>query len=345
MASLRGKSAISKSVVGMTNNVVQQSPIKDIALDKIVPYHREGGNTPIFRDYNDERLLELADSLRTHGQMDSIIVFASTVYPNKYEVLSGKQRTRAAMYNAETYPDAPKTIRAEVLDTQKVSENDFQYGDLIYVNTNVYRREELFASELGMAYEMQAKAMKHQGANTGAKHMLDEIASKSHTSVSFIRNVRRIIPEHCIQEFIKMVDDKVLPMSPTALYLTRFGNEETNLKNQTYLYDFVFKMCNSDYDRTKEFFKKNVNTPVMSHLKDSIMRDRDVLLREEHLKIFLPKEREKPTYAFKSPSKKKLQEIIPAEYWGDPDAAVAFLVRAKKALEDIELYKNRFGEI
>lgn len=345
MASLRGRSTISASVAKMTN-APMQSPIKEIALDDLVPYHREGGNTPIFRDYSEERMKELAQSLREHGQMDSITVFQSKVYAGKYEILAGKQRTRAAKYNAEHYDNAPKTIRAEVIETNKVAENNYQYGDLLYVNTNVYRREELFPSELALAYEMQAKAMSHQGANSGAQYMLDEIASKSNTSVSYIRTVRRIIPDHCIAEFISMVDDKILPMSPTALYLTRFGTKETNLINQRKLYEFVAQLCNGNEDAVKRFFAKHIKTATMSALKDKIAEDEEKLLRDSHLEMLKPQLKEEtPTLAFKSPSKKVLQEIIPAEMWSDPVAATDYLRRAKQAMDELNKYIEKYGTL
>ena len=68
-----------------------------IPLDKLIPYHRENVNgNPIFHDYAQEKLEQLANSLERDGQVENIIVFPSEQQPGMYEVLSGKQRTRAA---------------------------------------------------------------------------------------------------------------------------------------------------------------------------------------------------------------------------------------------------------
>lgn len=307
-----------------------------IPLDDIVWYHREivDGN-PVFRDYTHAQIMSLADSLHEQGQSKTITVFPSAIYPGKYEVLEGKQRTTAARENVKRYPDAPKTIRAEVLDYQKVSENNFQYGDLIYVNTNVYRRDELLPSEYAKAYEMQANAMKHQGANTGAKHMLDEISENAHTSVSYIRTVRRIIPKHCIKELIDLVDRKIISMSPTSLYLTRLGEENT-LENQRILYRFIFEYCQKDKEKTDLFFKQNIKTDAMIQIQKAVDAHEDKKLTEDDLRFLIEKQKQTKTQpVFRSPSAKVLKSIIPASLWGDATAAAEYLRRAVEAYENM----------
>lgn len=307
-----------------------------IPLDDIIWYHRElVDGEPIFRDYDHERIMELADSLYTHGQMKAITVFPSKINLGKYEVLEGKQRTTAARENVKRYTDAPKTIRAEVLDYNKVSENNFQYGDLVYVNTNVYRRDELLPSEYAKAYEMQANAMKHQGANTGAKHMLDEISENAHTSVSYIRTVRRIIPKYCIQELIDLVDRKIISMSPTALYLTRLGEENT-LENQRILYRFIFEYCQKDKEKTDLFFKQNIKTDVMIQIQKAVDAHEDKKLIDEDLQFLIKQQQQTKTQpVFKSPSAKALKSIIPAALWGDAAASTEYLRRAVEAYENL----------
>lgn len=338
MSSLRGKSSISKKLVGNTEAPVvekKMSDIREIPLDDIIWYHREDVNgRPIFRDYSHEQIIELADSLYEQGQMKAITVFPSAIQEGKYEVLEGKQRTTAARENLKRYADAFKTIKAEIVSYEKVSANNFQYGDLMYVNTNVYRRQELLPSEYGLAFEMQAKAMNHQGANSGTKQMLEEIAEKSHTSVSYIRTVRRIIPTYCIAEIIEMVDDKMLSMSPVALYLTRLG-QKTTLQNQQTLWNFVYKYCDEDKISTQTFFKKFVKTEDMAKIQKAVEAKEDELLTSDDLLFLLKKaQAEEKPHTFKSPSKKALKSIIPAELWGDADAATDYLRKA------VEMYKQ-----
>lgn len=340
MSSLRGKSSISKKLVGNTEPVVKanNAAIKNIPLDDIIWYHREDVNgKPIFKDYSRSRLMELADSLYKQGQAKTITVFPSAIEEGKYEVLEGKQRTTAARENLKRYNDAPTTIRAEVLPYEKVSANDFQYGDLVYVNTNVYRRQELLPSEYGLAFEMQAKAMNHQGVNDGTKQTLEEIAEQSNTSVSYIRTVRRIIPTLCIEEIITMVDERVLSMSAVALYLTRLG--KNNLKNQRVLWDFVLKYCDDDESAAKLFFKSHVKTEDMMRIQKTVEKSEDHELHSNDLLFLIQKTqtREKKN-TFRSPSKRILKEIIPSELWNDSKASAEFLRKA------VEAYKQKSTE-
>ena len=185
-----------------------------IPLDKLIPYHRENVNgNPIFHDYAQEKLEQLANSLERDGQVENIIVFPSEQQPGMYEVLSGKQRTRAARLVQQKHPER-NTLNATVLDLQAVKANTFALGDLTYVLTNVHRRDQLLISELGMAFEMQFQAEKHQGKTAAqGTDTLTELAQQNQTSPSFIKCARQFIPEIAIPEIIDLADSGSIPVA------------------------------------------------------------------------------------------------------------------------------------
>ena len=197
-----------------------------IPLDKLIPYHRENVNgNPIFHDYAQEKLEQLANSLERDGQVENIIVFPSEQQPGMYEVLSGKQRTRAARLVQQKHPER-NTLNATVLDVQAVKANTFALGDLTYVLTNVHRRDQLLISELGMAFEMQFQAEKHQGkAAAQGTDTLTELAQQNQTSPSFIKCARQFIPEIAIPEIIDLADSGSIPVSTASQTLTRMNKE------------------------------------------------------------------------------------------------------------------------
>lgn len=326
---------------------VQKGEIeRKIKLNDIIWYHRESVNGRlVFRDYDDEHIAELAASLHEHGQLSMITVFPSKIEEGKYEVLEGKQRTRAARLNRDKYADAPDEIRAEVLDPEKVSANDYQLGDLIFVNTNVYRREQFLPSEWGMAFEMQARAMSHQGSRySEIKETNTEIAKKSNTSISKIRYYRRIIPDHCIEEFIDAVDRDKLPLSGVALYLTYFGTGETSRRNQQTLYNFIEEYCDRDQNKIDAFLEGRLTVGKMKELRRRIGLHKDSLLTGEDLQILLPHSVIREVM-FRAPSAKILQEIIPQKFWNDPKQSAEYLVNATQALDELRRYKEKYGEL
>ncbi len=323
---------------------------RSIPLDKLIPYHREDvDGRPVFRDYNDEKLAQLADSLEKHGQVDNIIVFPSEIQPGFYEILSGKQRTRAAKLVRERHPGDPsrESLNATILDLQSVKANDYALGDLTYVLTNVHRRDQMTMSEFGLAYEMQFQAEKHQGISSqDGMDTLERIAEQNHTSPSFIKCARQFIPERCIPEIISLVDDGNLPPSTTSQTLTRM-NKET----QKRVYEVILTQSRAQSMSRGQFCKKKLNTPALKKLKslyDERVRQAGypsgVMLTDFDLS-FLQQETAKPAVTFKAPSKKILQSVIPEELWEDKQAAGEYLLKAKDALEELKRYKEKFGEL
>lgn len=314
-----------------------------IPLDKLIPYHRENVNgNPIFHDYAQEKLEQLANSLERDGQVENIIVFPSEQQPGMYEVLSGKQRTRAARLVQQKHPER-NTLNATVLDLQAVKANTFALGDLTYVLTNVHRRDQLLISELGMAFEMQFQAEKHQGkAAAQGTDTLTELAQQNQTSPSFIKCARQFIPEIAIPEIIDLADSGSIPVSTASQTLTRM-NKET----QRALMEKLKQASEQEGWQLASYCKKKLTTAALRALKAAydtrIAAAEDaqsnVLTEDDTAFLFTDA---KPKTVFKAPTKQALQRVIPEQLWGDQKAASDYLVNA---MEQLKRYKERYGEL
>lgn len=313
-----------------------------IPLDKLIPYHRENVNgNPIFHDYAQEKLEQLANSLERDGQVENIIVFPSEQQPGMYEVLSGKQRTRAARLVQQKHPER-NTLNATVLDLQAVKANTFALGDLTYVLTNVHRRDQLLISELGMAFEMQFQAEKHQGKATQGTDTLTELAQQNQTSPSFIKCARQFIPEIAIPEIIDLADSGSIPVSTASQTLTRM-NKET----QRALMEKLKQASEQEGWQLASYCKKKLTTAALRALKAAydtrIAAAKDaqsnVLTEDDTAFLFTDA---KPKTVFKAPTKQALQRVIPEQLWGDQKAASDYLVNA---MEELKRYKEKYGEL
>lgn len=314
-----------------------------IPLDKLIPYHRENVNgNPIFHDYAQEKLEQLANSLERDGQVENIIVFPSEQQPGMYEVLSGKQRTRAARLVQQKHPER-NTLNATVLDLQAVKANTFALGDLTYVLTNVHRRDQLLISELGMAFEMQFQAEKHQGkAAAQGTDTLTELAQQNQTSPSFIKCARQFIPEIAIPEIIDLADSGSIPVSTASQTLTRM-----NKATQRALIEKLKQASEQEGWQLASYCKKKLTTAALRALKAAydtrITAAEDaqsnVLTEDDTAFLFADA---KPKTVFKAPTKQALQRVIPEQLWGDQKAASDYLVNA---MEELKRYKERYGEL
>lgn len=314
-----------------------------IPLDKLIPYHRENVNgNPIFHDYAQEKLEQLANSLERDGQVENIIVFPSEQQPGMYEVLSGKQRTRAARLVQQKHPER-NTLNATVLDLQAVKANTFALGDLTYVLTNVHRRDQLLISELGMAFEMQFQAEKHQGKTAAqGTDTLTELAQQNQTSPSFIKCARQFIPEIAIPEIIDLADSGSIPVSTASQTLTRM-----NKATQRALIEKLKQASEQEGWQLASYCKKKLTTAALRALKAAydtrIAAAEDaqsnVLTEDDTAFLFADA---KPKTVFKAPTKQALQRVIPERLWGDQKAASDYLVNA---MEELKRYKERYGEL
>lgn len=102
-----------------------------------------------FHEYTDERMEQLIDSVREHGILSSLVVRPKA--DGRYEILSGKNRVKAAMQNG--LPTVPCSVR----------DVDDDAAALIVTASNFEQRESILPSEKAFAYKMEMEALKNQG--------------------------------------------------------------------------------------------------------------------------------------------------------------------------------------
>ena len=229
------------------------------------------------------------------------------------------------------------------MDLQAVKANTFALGDLTYVLTNVHRRDQLLISELGMAFEMQFQAEKHQGkAAAQGTDTLTELAQQNQTSPSFIKCARQFIPEIAIPEIIDLADSGSIPVSTASQTLTRM-----NKATQRALIEALKQASEQEGWQLASYCKKKLTTAALRALKAAydtrIAAAEDaqsnVLTEDDTAFLFTDA---KPKTVFKAPTKQALQRVIPEQLWGDQKAASDYLVNA---MEELKRYKEKYGEL
>ena len=107
---------------------------------QVIPHITNEIKSRFYRDYSDDKLKRLAEDVKQHGVLEPVLVFKNE--QQQFEVLAGKHRTKATkLLKEKTNESKWNTIPAIVYSFAEVSKNDWALGDLIYVNTNVLRRE------------------------------------------------------------------------------------------------------------------------------------------------------------------------------------------------------------
>lgn len=339
MAKARDKQALESHLTSALMFTTQQkqsdisvqpdSDTREIEVDCIVPYHREkivcgDEEFSIFYDYPAEKLQQLADNIYNNGLLEPIIVFPSLCVPGKYEVLSGKQRTNAVRIIRTRNPDQAQwaKIKARVLDAQKVSADDYAYGDTVYVTTNLERRDHLKISELAMAYEMEVQARKHMGKKVdGASNVNEELAQRINKPVAYVRNVRRIQPQFLIKDFVEMVDESQLNLSTAALYISYLSHTQ-----QKMIYAWAYHRLGNDQTGARAYLAKKLTRVVCKAIKTLLeAKGEDGKLTDEELESFF----ESREVSFQAPSAQMIKSIVPARLWGESqDTIVDFLQAA-----------------
>lgn len=160
---------------------------------------------------NDEKVDELAESIRQVGLLNPLIVRKDPAGIAKYEILAGMTRRLAAIKAGEER--VPAIVR----------ECDDEEAELIMVASN-HQREDLLPSEKGWMYRIEYEAMKRKagrpksyennfgqvGQNFEPVVSIDELAEKSEDSRKQIQRFMRIT--YLIEPLAALTDDKKIPL-------------------------------------------------------------------------------------------------------------------------------------
>lgn len=171
-----------------------------------------------FKVTNDEKMQEMAESIKKYGVMTPAIV--RSLDDGGYELISGNRRKYAAeMAGLETMPAVVRDL-------------DDDAAIILMVDANL-QREEILPSERAFAYKLKLEAMKRQGARTDltsrpmvgkletAEIIGNEIGESGRQIQRYIR-LTELTPE-----LLEMVDEKLMSFRPAVevSYLTKEEQE------------------------------------------------------------------------------------------------------------------------
>ena len=172
-----------------------------------------------FKVTNDEKMQEMAESIKKYGVMTPAIV--RQLETGGYELISGNRRKYAAeMAGLETMPAIVRDL-------------DDDAAIILMVDANL-QREEILPSERAFAYKLKLEAMKRQGARTdltstpmGSKlRSNEELGDKVGESREQIRRYIRLT--ELTPALLEMVDEKLMSFRPAVevSYLTKEEQEQ-----------------------------------------------------------------------------------------------------------------------
>lgn len=110
-----------------------------------------------FRLYSEKKLEEMKESIIAHGIIQRIIVRPSPDTPGRYQIISGRNRRRAAI------------LAGYIMVPCEIRDLDDDEACLQMVETNLRQRDELLPSEKAWAYRIRLESLVHQGKRTSAQ--------------------------------------------------------------------------------------------------------------------------------------------------------------------------------
>ena len=214
-------------------NLIEQkfSSIISLPIAKLKPF----ANHP-YKVIDNEDMQSLVESIRSQGVLNPI-----TVRPisDGYEIVSGHRRVFAC-----------KKLGFEFIPAF-VKEMSREEAIIVMTDSNLHR-DRLLPSEKAFAYKMKLDAIKRQGERTDLTSA--QVGHKSLTSVERIAiendesktQVQRYISlTRLIPEFLQMVDDGKIALSPAVEISKLDRNSQQRLFNACIFYD-----CTPSYAQT-----------------------------------------------------------------------------------------------
>ena len=175
-----------------------------------------------FKVTNDEKMQEMAESIKKYGVMTPAIV--RPLETGGYELISGNRRKYAAeLAGLETMPAIVRDL-------------DDDAAIILMVDANL-QREEILPSERAFAYKLKLEAMKRQGARTdltcspvgnklkglkSSQELAEQVGESKNQIFRYIR-LTELTPA-----LLEMVDEKLMSFRPAVevSYLTKDEQEQ-----------------------------------------------------------------------------------------------------------------------
>ena len=271
-------------------DIAQRETVIDIPLSEISDFP----NHP-FKVTVDEKLLEMADSIKRYG-----VLVPAIVRPKQgggYEMIAGHRR-KAASEIAEK-PTLNCIVR-DLTDDEAI---------IIMVDSNL-QREVILPSEKAFAYKMKMDAMKRQGHRTdltsspvGTKLRADEqIALESGDSRNQVHRFIRLT--HLIPELLDMVDENKIALRP-AVELSYLAEKEQRL-----LYEEIgYSDCTPSHAQAIKMRKFAEQGQLTAEVISSIMQEEKPNQKEQ---FRMPREKISKYFPAGTPAEKIEDTIIKA---------------------------------
>lgn len=172
-----------------------------LPIDQLYPFVRHP-----YQVRDDAEMEELAQSVRENGILSPVIVRPLENAENRYEIVSGHRRVRAAQKAGLTQ------VPAFVFDISR------EEAAVLLVDSNLHR-EHLLPSEKAFAYKLKMDAMKRQGQRTdltscqvGTKSRTDsKIAESAEESARQVQRYIRLT--HLNRELLDLMDQGKMAFS------------------------------------------------------------------------------------------------------------------------------------
>ena len=271
-------------------DIAKRETVMDIPLAEISDFP----NHP-FKVTVDEKMLEMADSVKRYG-----VLVPAIVRPKQgggYEMIAGHRRKKAS--ELAERPTLNCIVR-DLTDDEAI---------IIMVDSNL-QREVILPSEKAFAYKMKMDAMKRQGHRTdltlspvGTKLRADEqIALESGDSRNQVHRFIRLT--HLIPELLDMVDENKIALRP-AVELSYLAEKEQRL-----LYEEIgYSDCTPSHAQAIKMRKFAEQGQLTAEVISSIMQEEKPNQKEQ---FRMPREKISKYFPAGTPAEKIEDTIIKA---------------------------------
>lgn len=271
-------------------DIAKRETVMDIPLAEISDFP----NHP-FKVTVDEKMLEMADSVKRYG-----VLVPAIVRPKQgggYEMIAGHRRKKASELAERSTLNC---IVRDLTDDEAI---------IIMVDSNL-QREVILPSEKAFAYKMKLDAMKRQGQRTdltsspvGTKLRADEqIALESGDSRNQVHRFIRLT--HLIPELLDMVDENKIALRP-AVELSYLAEKEQRL-----LYEEIgYSDCTPSHAQAIKMRKFAEQGQLNAEVISSIMQEEKPNQKEQ---FRIPREKISKYFPAGTPAEKIEDTIIKA---------------------------------
>ncbi len=274
-------------------DIAKRETVMDIPLAEISDFP----NHP-FKVTVDEKMLEMADSVKRYG-----VLVPAIVRPKQgggYEMIAGHRRKRAS--ELAERPTLNCIVR-DLTDDEAI---------IIMVDSNL-QREVILPSEKAFAYKMKLDAMKRQGQRTDltcatplhksdgkkSREILAEQTGESHEQIRKYIRLTELIPE-----LLDMVDENKIALRP-AVELSYLAEKEQRL-----LYEEIgYSDCTPSHAQAIKMRKFAEQGQLTAEVISSIMQEEKPNQKEQ---FRMPREKISKYFPAGTPAEKIEDTIIKA---------------------------------